>query len=392
MSHCSTPSWHLPCKEQAPEVKVMDKGEPTIKPLGKQMGVLRDLRARMFAVPFMYVNETTSWEFTGQDRLLACIEEHQRTGRGLITVSNHVSLFDDPLVLLAMLGIRAPSEDTKCWYSTACADNFNPRGNSMGARITRYFSEVSNIVFLSRAHKRGDRDVMEHDPVQETMECFDQRLSGMVERRASSLGMDQQAYVQSFLTPWGRGVSPSRIQTFNQPGLLQACIRVDSGDWVHFFPEGGRSRDMHLRPARPGVGKALFHAGEARVVPFCFYGTQDIMPVGSRFPLPGKTVHVKVGDPIDEADLASLRRRPESIDTYQAMSDLAMDHVAQLRPDVLASYLGQEQATRLLLEEAQMRRALVGSNVEQEASRSTDVLAHQSPVELPRMASGHRPG
>jgi 1-acyl-sn-glycerol-3-phosphate acyltransferase len=336
----------------------MVMGETTIRPLGKEMGPLRRLRARFFALPFMFVNETTHWDFSGQDKLLACIEEHQRTGRGLITVSNHVSLFDDPLVLLALLGIRAPSEDTKVWYSTACADNFNPKGRSIGARITRYFSEVSNIVFLSRAYKRGDSDAEGEDPVQAVLDRCDERLEAMVERRAAERGLSREDYIQLFLTPWGKGLDPSRVRTFNQSGLLESCVRVDAGDWVHFFPEGGRSRDIHLRGARPGVGKVIYHAEDVRVLPMCFYGTQDIMPVGAKLPKPGKKVYVKVGDPIDASRLRRLRSLPESLETYQSLSGLAMEHIAELRTHVLKRYLGEGEAARLLLEETQMEHAM----------------------------------
>jgi len=268
-----------------------------------------------------------------------------------------VSLFDDPLVFLALLNLHFPSEKSKCWYSTACANNFNPDGKGFGARMTRYFSECANMVFLSRAYKRGDEG-LERDPIQDLLNRFDERLERRASGRAAALGLDIERYIQTFLTPWGRGMSPGKVQTFNQAGLLEACVRIDSGDWVHFFPEGGRSRDMHLRPARPGVGKVLYHTPEARVVPICFYGTQDVMPVGARFPVPGKKVRVSVGDPIDLADLEKIRQRPENADTYLALSRLAMDHVAALRPSVLARYMGADDAAKLLLEEAQMRKAM----------------------------------
>jgi hypothetical protein len=93
------------------------------------------------------------------------------------------------------------------------------------------------------------------------------------------------------------------------------------------------------------------------------------MPVGAKFPVPGKTVHVAVGDPIQESDLQRLRKGPENTDTYQALSSLAMDHIAQLRPAVLASYMGHEAAARLLIEETQMARAM---NPALAASGSTD--------------------
>jgi 1-acyl-sn-glycerol-3-phosphate acyltransferase len=329
-----------------------------VRPLDKKIGPFRVLRGRMFAIPFQLVHETTRWELSGQDRLIAVVEEHQRTGRGLITVSNHVSLFDDPLVFIALLNIRFPSEKNKCWYSTACANNFNPDGRSTGARVTRYFSEVSNMVFLSRAHKRGGSGGLDEDPIRTVLGRFDERLERHATSRASSLGLDMETYIQTFLTPWGHGMDPRKVQTFNQPGLIEASVRIDSGDWVHFFPEGGRSRDLHLRPARPGVGKVLYHSRDARVVPLCFYGTQDVMPVGAKLPSMGKTVHVSVGDPIEVSELAKLRKGPPNQDTFQALSNLAMEHISALRPGVLARYLGAETAAKLLIEEAQMKRAL----------------------------------
>lgn len=357
-------------------------GERLVKPLDKKLGPLRVLRGRMFSLPFILVHEMTNWEFAGQDKLIAAIEEHQRTGKGLVTVSNHVSLFDDPLVLIALLNLRFPSEKSKCWYSTACATNFNPDGKNLSARLTRYFSEVSNMVFLSRAYKRNGDD-LHGDPIQLLLNRFDERLTSRVEERASSLGLEVEKYLQTFLTSWGQGLTPHNVQTFNQTGLLEACTRIDTGDWVHFFPEGGRSRDIHLRPARPGVGKVIYHTPEARVVPICFYGTQDVLPVGAKLPVPGKSVHVSVGDPIDPRELEKLRHRSEQLDTYQAISDLAMEHISALRPGVLSRYLGADAAAKLLVEEAQMEKVL-GSTPEQ-----TEDVASRPHVDygLPRTAA-----
>jgi 1-acyl-sn-glycerol-3-phosphate acyltransferase len=210
------------------------------------------------------------------------------------------------------------------------------------------------MVFLTRAHKNGHK-IEDIDPIETLIERFDERLERRVNERCSSLGLGLDKYLQTFLTPWGQGTPPGKVQTFNQTGLLEACVRIDSGDWVHFFPEGGRSRDIHLRPARPGVGKVLYHTPEARVVPLCFYGTQDVLPVGAKLPVPGKKVHVSVGDPIEASELERLRKGPENAETYQALSSLAMDHIAALRPGVLSRYLGADAASRILLEEAQMK-------------------------------------
>ena len=42
-----------------------------------------------------------------------------------------------------------------------------------------------------------------------------------------------------------------------QPGMAAAEARLAAGDWVHVFPEGTRSRDGRMGPARRGVGRLV---------------------------------------------------------------------------------------------------------------------------------------
>ena len=42
-----------------------------------------------------------------------------------------------------------------------------------------------------------------------------------------------------------------------QPGIRAAEARLASGDWVHIFPEGTRSRDGLMGPMRKGVGRLV---------------------------------------------------------------------------------------------------------------------------------------
>ncbi|CAL4959591.1 unnamed protein product [Urochloa decumbens] len=98
----------------------------------------------------------------------------------------------------------------------------------------------------------------------------------------------------------------SRGDGIYQKGMDMALSKLNSGGWVHIFPEGSRSRDggKTIAPAKRGVGRLVMDADSLPVViPFVHTGMQDIMPVGKRIPRTGKRVIVVVGDPIKFDDL-----------------------------------------------------------------------------------------
>ncbi|KAJ8752475.1 hypothetical protein K2173_004763 [Erythroxylum novogranatense] len=91
-----------------------------------------------------------------------------------------------------------------------------------------------------------------------------------------------------------------------QKGMDMAIAKLNSGGWVHIFPEGSRSRDggKTMGSAKRGVGRLVLDADTLPiVVPFVHTGMQEIMPIGANFPRIGKTVTVLVGDPIHLDDL-----------------------------------------------------------------------------------------
>jgi monolysocardiolipin acyltransferase len=71
-----------------------------------------------------------------------------------------------------------------------------------------------------------------------------------------------------------------------QPGLAAAEERLRSGDWVHIFPEGTRSRDGRMQPVRKGVGRLVAACAEADpvIVPFVHSGMREVLPKGSLLP------------------------------------------------------------------------------------------------------------
>lgn len=141
----------------------------------------------------------------------------------------------------------------------------------------------------------------------------------------------------------------SRGDGVYQKGMDMALSKLNSGGWVHIFPEGSRSRDggRTMGSAKRGVGRLVLDADNSPVViPFIHTGMQDIMPVGSHFPKIGKTVTVLVGDPIHLEDLLVSKDDTEDDSRgflYDAVSSRIDHRLQQLK--VQAEKLALEQPT-----------------------------------------------
>ncbi|ESQ49518.1 hypothetical protein EUTSA_v10020802mg [Eutrema salsugineum] len=101
----------------------------------------------------------------------------------------------------------------------------------------------------------------------------------------------------------------SRGEGIYQQGMDMAISKLNSGGWVHIFPEGSRSRDggKTMGSAKRGIGRLILDTDTLpMVVPFVHTGMQDIMPVGANVPRIGKTVTVIIGDPIGFDDLLGI--------------------------------------------------------------------------------------
>jgi len=216
---------------------------------------------------------------------------------------------------------------------------FSPTGTGMGSRFVRYFSDVANMVFFARPSKKSRIKLPDS-----YLEAMSQRggteLLQRVEDQARLHGADGETYLRSFLTPG----DTEHLAPLNQAGMMEACLRISTGDWLHFFPEGGRSRTLDLRPPKRGVGKVLYHCEDVDVMPICFYGTQDLLPVGAKLPRLGQRVAITVGQPVPLRRLRALRRAPASPEAYQAMVDGAWESVRSLRTSTFARYKGLDPA------------------------------------------------
>jgi monolysocardiolipin acyltransferase len=152
----------------------------------------------------------------------------QHPGRGLLTFSNHVGLFDDPWLLSCFSG---PEWSSLRWVA---ADAINFFGTPLKATVFNA----------------------------------------------------------------GKAVPVVRGAGIHQPGMTFLADRLRAGEWVHVFPEGGRSREPEGRFSRPLKGGMAQLVRDTQPMMLGFYhrGMHAIAPIGSWVPRIGKTVTVRFGE------------------------------------------------------------------------------------------------
>src|ERR1700678_2581645 len=119
--------------------------------------------------------------------------------------------------------------------------------------------------------------------------------------------------------------------------LKEAEKRLAEGAAVIFYPEGTATRDPELWPmvAKTGVARLALTSG-APVIPIAHWGTQDILPYGSKKVrlFPRKTVRTVAGKPVDLSEWAG---KANSAKALRAATDAIMGEVtalvAQLRDE-----------------------------------------------------------
>lgn len=116
-------------------------------------------------------------------------------------------------------------------------------------------------------------------------------------------------------------------------GLKAIFNRLNDGGAIMLFPEGTRTRDGQLQPARSGIGLAVIKS-TAPVVPLRIFGTFEALGRHMRFPRP-RRVAVKFGHP---QPFAALRAEAQTCDKprikaiYQQVADELMAAIAALKP------------------------------------------------------------
>jgi 1-acyl-sn-glycerol-3-phosphate acyltransferase len=116
-------------------------------------------------------------------------------------------------------------------------------------------------------------------------------------------------------------------------GLKIILDRLLAGNGIILFPEGTRTKDGQLQPARSGIGLTVIKSA-APVVPVRVFGTFEAFGRHIKFPKPRRVI-VKYGKPLDfdvlraEAKTCDKARLKE---IYQQVADEIMSAIARLEP------------------------------------------------------------
>jgi len=116
-------------------------------------------------------------------------------------------------------------------------------------------------------------------------------------------------------------------------GLKAILDRLLAGGAIILFPEGTRSRDGNLQPARSGIGLTVIKS-TAPVVPVRVFGTFEAFNRFMRFPRP-RPVAAKFGQPMLFDQLrAEAKDCPKARlkEIYQEVADQIMAAIAKLEP------------------------------------------------------------
>ncbi len=116
-------------------------------------------------------------------------------------------------------------------------------------------------------------------------------------------------------------------------GLRAILDRLLAGGGIVLFPEGTRTRDGHLQPARSGIGLTVIKSS-APVVPVRVFGTYTAFGRHVGFPRP-HCVIVKYGRPLYFTALreeAKTCPKPRLKAIYQQVADEIMAAIAKLEP------------------------------------------------------------
>jgi 1-acyl-sn-glycerol-3-phosphate acyltransferase len=116
-------------------------------------------------------------------------------------------------------------------------------------------------------------------------------------------------------------------------GLKAILDRLLDGGAIILFPEGTRTRDGKLQPARSGIGLTVIKSN-APVLPVRVFGTFDAYGRHMKFPRP-RPIAVKYGRPMWFKELRAEAKscaKARLKEVYQEIANQIMTEVAKLEP------------------------------------------------------------
>ena len=116
-------------------------------------------------------------------------------------------------------------------------------------------------------------------------------------------------------------------------GLKTILDRLHKGAGIILFPEGTRTLDGRLQPARSGIGLTVIKS-DAPVVPVRVFGTYEAYGKHVKIPRP-RRVTVKYGEPMMFHELraeAKICPKVRLKEIYQQVADEIMGEIAKIEP------------------------------------------------------------
>jgi 1-acyl-sn-glycerol-3-phosphate acyltransferase len=116
-------------------------------------------------------------------------------------------------------------------------------------------------------------------------------------------------------------------------GLKAILARLLAGGGIILFPEGTRTRDGRLQPARSGIGLVVVKS-DAPVVPVRVFGTFEAFGRNHKFPRPHR-IAVKFGEPMRFEKLRAEAKnctKARLKEIYREIADEIMAAIAALEP------------------------------------------------------------
>jgi monolysocardiolipin acyltransferase len=137
----------------------------------------------------------------------------------------------------------------------------------------------------------------------------------------------------------GKGIPTVRGVGVYQRAVDFAIERLNRGEWIHVFSEGKVNTSDTLLRLKWGVGRMVDEARTTPlVVPLCVRGMQDVQPLGTLLPRPGKRVAMLAGEPLDlSALVADQRRNPalSDVDRRKALTDAIQERLGAVYQELL---------------------------------------------------------
>lgn len=275
--------------------------------------------------------------------LLKARSDYRTRTKGLLTVSNHISVLDDPVIwgVLPLSFAVSHSHQNHRWsfashdlcFTNSILSHFFTLGQVLpthrikhsiyGGLFQPTFTE--GVRLLSRIDSDGlsynphCATVPEYKPVTQTIFS---KLNQAADSAVPSIKWPRNAIdpLSPLSTEHGLQAPaypsyPNDVRVYNAPSRY-AC---NSYSWVHIFPEGfihqTETNQRYMRYFKWGVSRLILEPPEAPdLVPMFIEGTDQIMHESRGFPkfIPRlfKRVSVTFGDEVDmEAAFGDLRKR-----------------------------------------------------------------------------------